>query len=160
LAAALSIGNLLRYQDRLEELAVEAAQVALKSGLTTVFDTLGQRKPLMAVRDRINAGGVPGRRVVFAGLIVGLGGPLSRDFLYGHVGAAEVFTTEVVERLNGLSAENVGPALSWMTPEQVAREIRTYIGKGVDFIKYASNEHRWGDPTTFLVFSPKAQQAI
>jgi amidohydrolase family protein len=47
-----------------------------------------------------------------------------------------------------------------MTASQVQAEIRTYIGKGVDFVKYASNEHRWGDPTTSLVFSPRVQAAL
>jgi imidazolonepropionase-like amidohydrolase len=66
----------------------------------------------------------------------------------------------MIERVNALCAENVGPALSWMTPEQVAHEVRSYIGKRIDFVKYASGEHRWGDPTTSLVFSPRVQSTI
>jgi imidazolonepropionase-like amidohydrolase len=157
LGGMLLPGNLLRYMDRYEDLAVEAAQVALKNGLTTVFDTLGVRKPLIAVRDRINAGEVPGSRVFCAGWIVGLDGILSLDF---HAKAAEVLSSALVERINGLCVENVGPALSWMTPEQVVQEIRAYVGKGIDFLKYASNEHRWGDPTTSLIFSPRVQEAM
>jgi imidazolonepropionase-like amidohydrolase len=95
--------------------------------------------------------------VFCAGWIVGLDGLLSRDF---DAKTPETLSPFLVEAINGLCAENVGPALSWMTPEQVAREVRTYIGKGIDFIKYASNEHRWGDPTTSLVFSPRVQGAI
>ena len=158
LGGCFSPGNLLRYLDRYEELIAEAAQVALKNGLTAVFDTMGPRKPLMAVRDRIAAGKLPGSRVFCAGWIVGLDGLLSRDFC---AKAAEVLSAALVERINGLCAENVGPALSWMSSEQgCEREIRSYIGKGVDFIKYASSEHRWGDPTTSLVFSPRVQGAI
>jgi len=152
-----TVGNLLRYLDRWEDLAIEAAQVALKSGLTTVFDTLDPRQPMMVARDRINSGETQGSRVFCAGWIVGLDGLLSRDF---DAKTPETLSPFLVEAINGLCAENVGPALSWMTPEQVAREVRTYIGKGIDFIKYASNEHRWGDPTTSLVFSPRVQGAI
>ncbi len=46
--------TLVRYLERYDELIAEAAQVALKNGLTTVFDTWGPRRFLMAVRDRIN----------------------------------------------------------------------------------------------------------
>src|SRR4029077_1076146 len=115
------------------------------------------RKPLMAVRDRINMGELPGSRVFCAGWMIGLDGMLSLDF---NAKAAELLPSSLVERINGLCAENVGPALSWMSPKEVAKEVRIYIGKGVDFIKYAANEHRWGDPTTSVVFSPKAQAAI
>src|SRR5258708_2321776 len=62
MGGCMSPANLFRYGDRLEELVTEAAQIALKNGLTTVFDTLGIRKPLMAVRDRIAAGDVVGSR--------------------------------------------------------------------------------------------------
>src|SRR5437660_1466958 len=45
--------SIAHYTGRYEELIAEAAQVALKSGLTTVFDTYGPRRFLMTVRDRI-----------------------------------------------------------------------------------------------------------
>jgi imidazolonepropionase-like amidohydrolase len=157
MGGVLSPANILRYLDRLEDLVVEAAQVALRNGLTTVFDTAGLRIPLVKARDRIDAGEVPGSRVFCAGWIVGLDGLFSLDF---SAKASEIFGTNLVERINGMCAENVGPALSWMPPEEVAREVRAYIGKGIDFLKYASNEHRWGDPTTSLVFSPRVQVAI
>jgi len=131
--------------------------VALKNGLTTIFDTLGMRRPLVAVRDKIASGNVVGSRVFCAGWIVGLDGLFSPDF---SPRAAEILSAALVERLNGECAENVGPALSWMAPDQVALEIRNYIAKGIDFVKYAACEHRWGDPTTSLVFSPRVQKAI
>src|SRR5258708_30904401 len=43
----IRLENLVRYEHRYEELIAEAAQVALKNGLTTVFDTWGPRKPLI-----------------------------------------------------------------------------------------------------------------
>lgn len=148
--------NLLRYFGRYEELITEAAQVALKGGLTTVFDTCGPRVPLQTVRDQINSGALVGSRIYCAGNIVGLDGPFSRDFF----GSVDMLSTAMAERINAMWAENVGPALSWMRPDQIAREIGKYIEAGVDFIKYASSEHRYGDPTTFLVFSERAQEAI
>src|SRR5262245_185312 len=50
------VEHLARHLDAFEDLIVEAAQVALKSGLTTVFDTWGPRRFLMRVRDRIDTG--------------------------------------------------------------------------------------------------------
>jgi imidazolonepropionase-like amidohydrolase len=157
LLADLRLENLVRYEREHEHLIAEAAQIALKNGLTTVFDTAGPRQPLMTVRDKINAGQVPGSRFFCAGWIIGLDGPFSQDFL---AKTPEVASAALVEQINDLCAENVGPPLSWMTPDEVAKEVRVYINKGIDFVKYASSEHRWGDPTTFLVFSPRVQSAI
>jgi imidazolonepropionase-like amidohydrolase len=147
--------NLARYLDRYEDLIVEAAQVALRNGLTTVFDTWGPRRPLMAVRERVNGGEVPGSRFACAGNIIGFDGPFSADF-FGKT--LEVASTALANRINAMWVENVGRHLMWLTPGQVAREVRTYIGKGIDFIKYGSNEHAF--PGAFLAFSPQAQQAI
>lgn len=148
--------NLLRHEDRYEDLIAEAAQVALKGGITTVFDTWGPRQALMSVRDKINLGQTLGSRIFCAGNIIGLDGPFSADFY----AKAEVVSAAVGERINAVFADNVGPILSWMPPEQVAQEVRTYTGKGIDFVKYASSEHRWGDPTAFLAFSPLVQTRI
>jgi imidazolonepropionase-like amidohydrolase len=157
MGGCLSAGNALRYFDRFEELMLEAAQVALKAGLTTVFDTTGMRKPLQAVRDRIARGEAVGTRVFCAGWVVGLDGLFSLDF---SPRAHAILSAALVERLNAMCSENVGPALSWMSADQVALEVRSYINRGIDFVKYASSEHRWGDPTTSLVFSPRVQTAI
>jgi imidazolonepropionase-like amidohydrolase len=153
----MRLENLVRYEGRYEELIAEAAQVALRSGLTTVFDTWGPRRDLMRVRDRIHAGEIPGSRIFCAGNIIGLDGPFSKDFLPDTL---KVASAELVERINSRWAENVGPALSWMTAEQVAEEVRAYIQRGIDFVKYASTEHRANDPSAFLLFSPHAQAAI
>jgi imidazolonepropionase-like amidohydrolase len=157
MGGCMSPGNLLRYEGRYEDLITESAQVALRNGLTTVFDTLGIRKPLMAVRDRIAKGEVVGSRTYVAGWILGLDGFFSLDF---SPRVAEILSAATVERINGQCVENVGPALSWMSADQVAGELRKYIATGVDFIKYASSEHRWGDSTTSLVFSPRVQETI
>ena len=66
---------LARHLGQYEELIAEAAQIALKNGLTTVFDTYGPRRFLMAARDRIDAGEIPGSRIFCAGNIIGFDGP-------------------------------------------------------------------------------------
>jgi hypothetical protein len=147
--------NLARYIGRYEELIVEAAQVALKNGLTTVFDTWGPRRFLIAARDRINAGEIPGSRFFCAGNIVGFDGPFSADF-FGKT--ADVASAAFVNRINSIWVENVGRHLMWLSPEDVAREVRAYIGKGIDFVKYGSNEHPF--PGAFLAFSPQVQASI
>jgi imidazolonepropionase-like amidohydrolase len=149
--------NLARYTGRYEELIAEAAQVALKNGLTTVFDTWGPRRFLMAVRDRINAGATPGSRIFCAGNIIGFDGPYSADFFHK---AAEVASPAFVKRINAIWAENVGRHMMWLSPDQAAREVRTYIGKGIDFIKLASNEHFGTSAGAFLAFSPRVQAAM
>jgi imidazolonepropionase-like amidohydrolase len=147
---------LARYIDRYEELIAEAAQVALKNGVTTVFDTWGPRRYLTAVRDRIEAGELPGSRIFLAGNIVGFDGPFSADFFEK---AAEVASATLVKRIDAIWVEGVGRHLMWLTPEEVARHVREHIAKGIDFVKYGSNQHG-SDPGAFLAFSPQAQAAI
>jgi imidazolonepropionase-like amidohydrolase len=156
LFAAVTLERLARHMDHYEDIIAEAAQVALKSGLTTVFDTWGPRRHLMAVRDRINAGSTPGSRIFCAGNIIGFDGPLSPDFPAG----AAVASGSLANRVNAIWVENVGRHLMWLTPEEVAREVRAYISKGIDFIKYASNEHGMHSAGAFLEFSPRVQELI
>ncbi len=146
--------NLVRYMGRYEELIAEAAQVALKNGLTTVFDTWGPRQPLVAVRDRINAGETAGSRIFCAGNIIGFDGPFSPDF---SASASTVASAALAKRINSMWVENVGRDLMWLPAEEVAREVRTYIQKGIDFIKYASNDHV---PGRFLAFSGRTQRLM
>lgn len=149
--------NLVRYMDRFEDLIVEAAQVALKNGLTTVFDTWGPRRFLRKAAERIDRGEMPGSRIFCAGNIVGLDGPYSKDFSGKTL---EVASQALVDRINPMWAENVGARLTRMTSDQVAEEVRAYLARGVDFIKFASSEHRTGETSAFLAFSPYAQAAI
>lgn len=148
--------SVARHLGRFDELIVEAAQVALKNGQTTVFDTWGPRKHLIAVRDRIAAGEIAGSRIFCAGNIVGLDGPFSEDFNFFSKGMGAA-SDPFARRINAIWVENVGRYLMWLTPEQVALEVRAYLGKGIDFIKYASNDHV---PGAFLAFSPQAQELI
>lgn len=149
-----NLEGIARHMGRFEELIAEAAQVALKNGLTTVFDTWGPRRFLMAVRDRINEGKLPGSRIFCAGNIIGFDGPFSPDFFPK---APEVASAVLVNRINAIWVENVGRHLMWLTPERVADEVRAYLARGIDFVKYASNDHF---PGAFLVFSPRVQQAL
>jgi imidazolonepropionase-like amidohydrolase len=73
---------MVKFESRFDEIIREGAQVALKNGITTVFDTAGPLEPLKRVRDQINRGEVVGSRIFIAGHIIGLDGPLSMD-LYG-----------------------------------------------------------------------------
>jgi imidazolonepropionase-like amidohydrolase len=146
--------NLVRNLGRLEELIAESAQIALRSGVTTVFDTWGPRRPLICVREGIASGAIPGSRIFCAGNIVGFDGPVSAEFFPK---ASEVASGALADRINAIWVENVGRHLMWLPPDEVAHEVRTYIGKGIDFVKYASNEHSWGP---FLAFSPLVQGAI
>jgi len=43
-----------------------------------------------------------------------------------------------------------------MTPDEVRAEIRKYIGRGIDFLKYGTSTHN----NLYLQFSPEAQKAI
>lgn len=149
--------TLARYLGQYEELIAEAAQVALRSGLTTVFDTWGPRRFVMAVRDRINAGETAGSRIFCAGNIVGFDGPFSRDF---SAKAAELASVALARRVNAMWVENVGRHLLWLTPEQVAQEVRSYCAKGIDFLEYASNGHGGAFESAALALSPQAQAAI
>ena len=65
----------------------------------------------------------------------------------------------LVKRINAIWVENVGRHLMWLTPEQVAQEVRAYIGKGIDFIKYASNDHLFAAALS-LHFRRRAQAAM
>ncbi len=152
-----TLEGLARYTDRYEDVIIESAQLALKNGLTTVFDTWGPRRFLMNARDRINAGQATGSRIFCAGNIVGFDGPLSADFFPK---AVEVASTAFARRVNAIFVENVGRHLVWLPPERVAQEVRAYIGRGIDFVKYGSNEHFWASSGAFLAFSTHQQAAI
>jgi imidazolonepropionase-like amidohydrolase len=148
-----SIEFIVRHEGRYEELIEEAAQIALKNGLTTVFDSWGPTQPLLTVRDRINRGEVEGSRLFVAGNIVGFSGPFGRDF---NARAESTATKALVARINHVWEENVGPDLLWMTPEGVRDEVRKYIARGIDFLKYGASTHN----NLYLQFSPETQTLI
>jgi len=148
-----SVEFIVRHDGRYEELIEEAAQVALKNGLTTVFDSWGPLQPLLNVRDRIKRGEAAGSRMFVAGNIVGFSGPFGREF---NRTAETSSTKALVNRVNGLWQENTGPELLSMTPDGVREEIRKYIARGIDFLKYGASTHN----NLYLQFSPEAQRAI
>jgi imidazolonepropionase-like amidohydrolase len=149
-----SIEYIVRYEGHYEDLIEEAAQLSLKNGLTTVFDSWGPLQPLLNVRTRVNAGHTPGSRMFIAGNIVGFTGPFGHDFN----GAAETTASrELVKRVNAIWEENTGPDLMYLTPEQLRVRIRQYLGRGIDFLKYGATGHR---EEYFIMFSPEAQKVI
>lgn len=154
LVYGISLEFLARYEGRFEALIEEAAQVALKNGLTTVFDSWGPLAPLVAVRDRIDRGELPGARMFVAGNIIGLTGPLGRDF--NAEGETEA-TAPFVKRIDDLWERNTGPELMWLTPDSLRAEIRRYTAGPEDFLKYAVSGHTQME---MLMFSPEQQRVI
>jgi imidazolonepropionase-like amidohydrolase len=154
LVAAITPDLALEYVDRYDETALEAAQVALAAGFTTVFDTWGPAAPLTAVRDRIARGEAVGARMFVAGNIIGLDGPASPDFY----ATSELFAPETAVRINEQWERGVGADLLWLTHEEIGDRVRAYAAEsGVDFLKYAASGHA---EMQFITFSAEAQRAI
>ncbi len=158
--------NLIRFEHQLDELVIEAAQLALRGGVTTVFDSWGPRAALVKARDAINSGRESGARIYLAGNIVGMGGPYSEDS-WGQtfngkplVDRSQPGFGAFADRIDAEWQENVGPELTFMTPEQVRDEIRAYLGKGVDFVKYLATNHSGRSSAQYVAFSPRVQQVI
>jgi imidazolonepropionase-like amidohydrolase len=150
---------LARYENNFEGIALEAAQVALKHGFTTVFDSMGPLRPLMHVRDRIAKGEVEGSRMFVAGDIVGFRAVFTTP--EAMKSASKAFQA----RINNLFEAGGGPELGWMTPEQVKEAMRKYVAQGADFVKYGANGD--GPPVNsevgqeaVLRFSPAQQKAM
>ena len=150
---------LARYENNFEGIAAEAAQIALKHGFTSVFDSMGPAHPLMHVRDRINRGELDGARVFVAGDIVGFRAVFTTP--ESRASASKSFQA----RINAQFEMNGGPDLAWMTPQQVGAEITRYVAEGVDFVKYGAS----GDdpPVDSIVgqeavlrFTPAQQRAM
>jgi len=154
LVYGFSTEYLLRFQDRFADIIREGAQVALKSGVTTVFDTWGPLQPLQQVRQEITEGRIPGSRIFLGGNIVGLGGPFSPDFYASTDG----ISPETVTRIDAQYEEGVGSELAYMSPEGVRAAIQQYLTHGVDFLKFAISGH--GNRNAAPVFSPRVTQVI
>jgi imidazolonepropionase-like amidohydrolase len=146
--------TLVRYADRQRDIVLEAAQLQLRHGVTTVRDSYGLLRPLVAVRDDILAGRTVGPRILAAGNIVGWGGPYSISFSL----IAERGLTLFQEQMNDAIAEGVGEDLVHMPLEELRAAIRAYLDKGPDFLKYGGTSH-FARPA-FIGFSPEAQKAI
>ncbi len=146
--------SLIRYEGRYHEIVLEGAQIALKTGQTTVFDTWGPRADLVKVRDMINAGQAVGSRIYLAGNIIGFSGPLGPDFF----GAAAMWASKAfAKRTNAHWEEGTGRELLWMPPDSLRNAIRRYAALGVDFLKYGASGHV---DMNLISFSERAQRVI
>lgn len=151
------IEHLARYEGRYHEVIEEAAQIALKYGMTTVMDTWNALEPVRLARDRINRGDVLGARIYFAGNIVGMGGPFSADFC---VQCRAVTTKAFADRIDEMFEANVGRDLSRMAPEDVRNRIRRYCQQGVDFLKVAITDHTNPPIGPYMTFSERVLNII
>lgn len=146
--------TLAKYHPRQREIVLEAAQLQLKHGVTTVRDSYGLLMPLVAVRDRIDAGGGIGPRILAAGNIVGWGGPYSISFSLVREQGLTLFQ----EQVNDEVSQGVGEDLVDMEPDELRAAIRGYLDKGPDFIKYGGTAH-FARPA-FIGFSAEAQRVL
>ena len=144
----------VRYWQEAAALTLEAAQMHLRFGVTTVRDSYGALIPLKQVRDDIAKGAAVGPRMLVAGNIVGWGGPYSISFAL----IAERDLSLYEEQFTDFIAQGTGEELSDMYPEELRVAINKYLDKGPDFIKYGGTTH-WMFPT-FIGFSPEQQKVI
>ena len=144
---------LAQYAGHYPDLILEAAQVELKNGVTTVFDTWGPAADLKVVRDAIDAGTAEGSRIYYGGNIIGMDGPMSTDML-GTGGASQQLADQVNLRWTG----GMGRELQWLTAPEVRQRTDQYIAeRHPDFIKYLASGHV---NEQFITFSPLQQRAI
>jgi imidazolonepropionase-like amidohydrolase len=146
--------SLVRYEHRQEEIVLEAAQLQLKYGVTTVRDSYGVLPPLVKVRDAIEHGEKIGSRMLVAGNIVGWGGPFSITFSL----IPETELTVFQERMNDLISQGAGEDLMDISLEELRTAINGYLDKGPDFIKYGGTGH-FSRPV-LIGFSPEAQKIM
>lgn len=145
--------TVIRYADRNKALALEAAQLHLKHGVTTIRDSYGSLLPLLEVRDEIARGEAIGPRILAAGNIVGWGGPCSVSFSLIRESECSLFE----EQFNDFITQGSGEELMNMTPDELRIAIDAYLDKGPDFLKYGGTAHF---SPAFIGFSPDAQQVI
>ena len=146
--------SLVRYNSRQNEIVLEAAQLQLKHGVTTVRDSYGMLVPLTQTRDAIARGEAIGARILAAGNIVGWGGPYSISFSL----IPERDLTLFQEQMNDAIAQGAGEDLGDMTPDELRVAINKYLDKGPDFLKYGGTSH-FSQPT-FIGFSLEAQKVL
>jgi len=156
----------IKYENRLEDIAVQSAQVSLKYGITTSGDSWGPLDPLLKARDRIRRGEVDGTRLLVAGNIIGLGGPFSAYFMGGWTGEEDPtlrsgnwVQPDIRQRIDAIWEAGMGPNLLALTPEEVGEKMRAYIARGVDFVKVAVNAHGIA-PYEPMMFDTASLQAM
>jgi len=146
--------TLAKYHPRQREIVLEAAQLQLRHGVTTVRDSYGMLTPLVAVRDDITAGRAVGPRILAAGNIVGWGGPYSISFSLTREAGLTLFQ----EQVNDEISQGAGEELVDMDVEELRLAIQKYLDKGPDFIKYGGTAH-FARPA-LIGFSTEAQKVI
>src|SRR5262249_62147934 len=107
--------TLVRYHSRQSEIVLEASQLQLKHGVTTVRDSYGMLRPLTQMRDAIARGEAVGARILAAGNIVGWGGPYSVSFSL----TSEKDLTLFQEQMNDSITQGGGEDLMDMSPEEM-----------------------------------------
>lgn len=146
--------TLVRYHARQTEIVLEAAQLQLKHGVTTVRDSYGMLLPLVQMREAIARGAAVGARILAAGNIVGWGGPYSVSFSL----IPERDLTLFQEQMNDAITQGAGEDLADLPPDELRLAINKYLDKGPNFLKYGGTSH-FSQPT-LIGFSPAAQQVI
>ena len=145
--------TMAKYQPRQDDIVLEAAQIDLSYGITTVRDSYGALVPLTRIRDRIARGEQTGARILAAGNILGWSGPYS--FSFSRVmGQLTLFQ----EQMNDFIAQGGGEELMAMSPDELRVAIGAYLDKGPDFLKFGGTSH-FSEPT-FIGFSADAQKVI
>ena len=146
--------TIVRYEQYNANLTLEAAQIQLKHGFTTVRDSYGSLLPLMQIRDAIARGDTVGPRMLVAGNIVGWGGPYSISFSVCRQTGLTLFQ----EEFNDFITQGSGEELMEMEPEELRVAINKYLDLGPDFIKYGGIGH-FSNPI-MIGFSPRAQRVL
>ena len=125
--------TLVRYHARQADIVLEAAQMQLAHGVTTVRDSYGVLPPLVEVRERIRAR--PGHRRAHPGRRqhrrLGRTRTRCRFSLIPERGL-----TLFQEQMNDQLAQGAGEDLIDMTPDELRVAINAYLDKGPDFIKF------------------------
>ena len=146
--------TLVRYEDRNANLTLEAAQMQLKHGFTTVRDSYGSLLPLMQIRDAIARGDTIGPRMLVAGNIVGWGGPYTISFSVIRQQGLTLFQ----EQFNDFITQGSGEEWMEMEPEDLRVAVNKYLDLGPDFLKYGGTGH-FSNPV-MIGFSPAAQRVM
>ena len=116
--------TLARYQPRQDDIVLEAAQIDLSYGITTVRDSYGALLPLTKVRDAIARGDTIGARILAAGNILGWSGPYS--FSFSRVmGQLTLFQ----EQMNDFIAQGGGEELMAMRPDEIGHFAEPFAGR-------------------------------
>jgi imidazolonepropionase-like amidohydrolase len=146
--------TLAKYHSRQDEIVLEAAQIQLRHGVTTVRDSYGVLAPLTRVRASLAQGQTIGARILAAGNIVGWGGPYSVSFSL----TPQTGLTRFQEEMNDAIAQGAGENLFDLTPDELRTAINRYLDKGPDFLKFGGTSH-FSEPT-YIGFSPEAQKVM